>query len=356
MRNVFFASLMLLCGCLNVFADEMEIIFLNVASYREATAESVIWPATQYPAVNMKLVKGSSSTNANKYVGENDGTRMATGQSLIFSSVTGTRITRVGVTCHPGGGEKSYADRFAEFSCQNGTITNLNDGSCEITPIDGTSDVEVTATAVALMTSVEIYYEEQYHERVASPGTFGSICLPYNSSVEGAECYRITEKVMDNGELKALVLEAVDGIVPAGPCIFKNTEEKSIWRYSGERTNDETMASDGLVGNMGKGVMNVPSGCYGISQGKIRKVTTGKGTIAPYRAYIDLRDVQNYSPSSARHDVVWGVDGNVETDVQEVEAGDAGERKEKVIYDLGGKKYNKVQRGINIVDGKLVIK
>lgn len=351
MKNIFLVTLLLLFSCLSLHA-ECDRIELDMASYREATTESVIWPATQYPAVNMTLIKGSSSMDANYYVGKNDGTKMFVEQSLIFSSIAGTSITKVRVQCY----SIDYAGKFAKFSCLNGTITNLNDGFCEITPTDGTSDVKVTATAVALMTSAEIFYQEQYHERVASPGVFGSICLPYNSTVEGAECYRITEKVMDNGELKALVLEAVDGIIPAGPCIFKNTKEKSIWRYSGKRTNDETITSNGLVGNIGKDVVNVPSGCYGISQGKIRKVTTGKGTIAPYRAYIDLTDVQNYSPSSARHDVVWGVDGSVETDVQEVKAGDAGERKEKVIYDLGGKKYNKVQRGINIVDGKLIIK
>lgn len=349
MKNVFLVTMLLLFSCLSLYA-ECESIDLYL-SIREATTESVLWPETQYSVVNMKLIKGSSSSNANNYI-QDDGVKMYNGQTLIISSVPGTIITKVRVKCY----STDYAEKFAKFSCLNGTITNLNDGFCEITPTDGTSDVEVTADAVVWMTVVEIYYEEQYHERVASPGVFGSICLPYNSTVEGAECYRITEKVMDNGELKALVLEAVDGIVPAGPCIFKNTEERSIWRYSGERTSGKTMTSNGLVGNIGKDVMNVPSGCYGISQGKIRKVTTGKGTIAPYRAYIDLTDVQNYSPSSARHDVVWGVDGSVETDVQKVEAGDAGERKEKVIYDLGGKKYNKVQRGINIVDGKLIIK
>lgn len=353
MKNFFFVTLLLLFSCLSLYA-ECESIDLYL-SIREATTESVLWPETQYSAVNMKLMKGENSLDANNYI-RIDGTKIFPRQSLIFSSVPGTIITKVRVKCHSEGEGADYAGRFAGFSCQNGTITKLENGFCEITPKDGTSDVRVTANATVWMILVEIYYEEQYHERVASPGVFGSICLPYNSTVEGAECYRITEKVMDNGELKALVLEAVDGIIPAGPCIFRNTEEKSIWRYSGERTNDETMASDGLVGNMGKDVVNVPSGCYGISQGKIRKVTTGKGTIAPYRAYIDLTDVQNYSPSSVRHDVVWGVDGSIETDVQEVKAGGAGERKEKVIYDLGGKKYNKVQRGINIVDGKLIIK
>lgn len=349
--------LLIFLNILSAFGETVSLPIHVVTEYRSATAESVSWPLTIYYGVNLELSKAQGHDATQGIDPSNNVVKVYRGQELQFSSDAGFFISKIVIFTSTG-----HSDTFETFGCINGKISKISNTQCEISVTDSSKDIVVKVSGTVAITLVEVYYTEEYYERKSTSGTFGTICLPYRvTEIEGAECYHIIGKIMDQeNQLNAIVLEQVTGELEAGtPCIFRNSRDSSIWTYSGDRTKRNIQIVEGLVGHLDRGCeLTVPIGCYGISNSKIRKVVEGgRAAITPYRAYIDLSNVPDYNlTSSARNEVILGVNGDIETDIYDLSGTQQLGSGNALIYDLNGIRSIVLHKGLNIIGNKKVIK
>ena len=179
---------------------------------------------------------------------------------------------------------------------------------------------------------------------------YGTICLPFYSAIpEGITLY--TNNAV--GENNVLTL------VPAGTLLKANTpyivEGTTPGTYTFTNTSTSTVTENVTTGCL-TGVMTaeqttIPEGSYVLALNK----TTGKqafyitdGTVVcpQYKCYFT-------APASASPAQAFYLDNNGETTGIEGIFGD--NDGEVVIYNIAGQRINKLQKGINIVNGRKVL-
>lgn len=177
-------------------------------------------------------------------------------------------------------------------------------------------------------------------ERATKNGFYGTICMPMNIAADNAIIYTAT--MSDNGEW--LVLTEVSNTVAGQPYIYCATDDAPIFTMSGDMA--DTPVNTGIL----KGIFKetkATAGTYvmqtheGVQQFYLVEAGS-EPTLAPYRAYLDV-------PAGART-LGWTI-GDEETAISTLNA--AVERGQ--IYDLSGRKLNRLQKGINIVNGRTVL-
>lgn len=142
------------------------------------------------------------------------------------------------------------------------------------------------------------------YTRSLTNGNYATMCLPFAVSASetffsGVEVYNITGKHMSGSTLTGIELEQETGALVAGKPYIILATASSMSAWHGTDVVGSPISATGLVGNLNSTPLAVPSGCYGISGNKIRKVTDGSGTIGQYRAYLDLTYVPEVGGASA---------------------------------------------------------
>ena len=190
------------------------------------------------------------------------------------------------------------------------------------------------------------------YTRSVTSGKYGTICLPYAATIEGATIYEIESQVIEGGVLKGINVEPIaTNRVEAGVAyIFKGTSGTLTATLSGNYTD---AATDGnMMGNLDSETMTVPADQdnYVVSNNQIRKVVSGSDgvTIARYRAYIKLGSVS----AGARGANFIGSDDEGTTGIETVNA----ENNQSVVYNLQGQRVNDTQKGLVIVNGKKLLR
>lgn len=235
-----------------------------------------------------------------------------------------------------------------------------------------------------------------YMREATTAGTYGTVCLPYNAAICGAETYKVVGVDSKDNPTK-LYLEETYGLLKAGtPYIFKtntnqqwykkvdsgnvdgngnkiyntvtcnegeigddgnkayqtNFKESYVTFYkAGATTSDEPLQDDALVGNFGERA-NVPNTGYILKDGK-----WGKGannTIGQYRAYLDISkiDAQELSSVESAKLVTMELTGNGTTGIKDV---DTIENSDEPIFNLSGMRIVKPLKGIYIKGGKKIV-
>lgn len=207
-------------------------------------------------------------------------------------------------------------------------------------------------------TSNGYYAVSQYtftdgYVRDVTAGNWGTFCADHTIAAEdysGVTFYLIAGKTVDaQNEPVSIVLQEAGELMAGAAYIFQANEgaTKLIAAYSEENVNEPFLASEnnGLVGSFTR--TDVAEGMYLLSGGKVVKCGTGCN-IAANRAYIDMSQVPVVDTSVAGvklgiGDITVGIDG-IQSE------GTTGS-----IYNIAGQRMSKLQRGLNIVDGKKIL-
>ena len=197
---------------------------------------------------------------------------------------------------------------------------------------------------------VELYAYDIYDQtRTTATGKYGTICLPYNATVEGAKLY---EANIDETNNVVNLTEVTGNTVKEGVAyIYEATADKQTFKFA----NDEDLVKDPATDGVLTGVFaeqQAPVNSYVLQQQsgetvqKFYKVADAQPTIKAYRAYLNAPATANAKALTINFGGATAVDA-----VKALTDSDA------VIYDLNGNRLSKLQRGINIVNGvKVVIK
>ena len=242
---------------------------------------------------------------------------------------------------------------------------------------DGFYPITITAlnpgeTTMTITTPATAYYEEvsvDYTITVLGAYTrnisnFATICLPFDvqaENIKGVNVYNIFGVQLRNGVLVGIGLtDAIedDGQLYAGKSYIVEPQEGAtqmvmLYPYDAEMV-DEPISTYGLVGNLSETPLTVPAGCYGFSQGLLRKVNGGSATVGQYKAYVDLTNVDNYNPDEAPKRFVFNYDFHdqgITTDIEDMNDANAINWNEPV-YNILGIEVGQGTTGVLIQNGK----
>lgn len=311
---------------------------LSTNSYSSASTSKVVWDAV---VADMTLSKGEGTTMANNHLGgENKETRFYTGQEIIITpKATIHQIVFTTV-------ESAY-DTYATTLC-NSTYTNAsaskNDNTVTITPKDGNNAISLTLYGLCGCTAMTVHYLPVVS--TLTDAGYATFCLPYDATIpEGLTAYTAN----DNGEsVKLTAIES--GNIAAGEGVILHGEAGT---YTFVATAEDVSATAGnqMVGVTEDTELNASDNAYLLTRDKntdaiaFRKLATTY-TLGANKAYLKLEN-------NARNliSVVWDDNATGIYDLSEKK-----EENDGTIYNLAGQKLTRTQKGINIINGKLVIK
>ena len=314
---------------------------LTIDETTTATASEISW-------VNaIANIKASGSTTAanNYYPGTPEksytSTRFYKGATFTISPKNGHEISSIVLDATTDG----YATTAA--GTWNNASASKKDMKVTVTPTDGSADVSITLTNTVGLYSIKVYYTiPTEYTRTVTAGNFGTICLPYDGTVEGATLYSIAGKEMDGEAVKNLVLNQEGNELMGGmPYVFKATAGTLTVSYDSNDTDAEDATDfEGLYGTY-DAIAKLPDNgtVYVISQNKFWCVNS-EVSCGANRAYIVLSEVKE---ASAANNLIIG-NGNLADGINAVVVAPAGSK----MYNLNGQAVGADYKGVVIMNGK----
>lgn len=313
---------------------------LSTKSYSSSTQETVKWDAV---VASMTLSKGKGTTNANNYLGGNYAeTNFYTGH--VIEITPKTTIHQVVFTTAISEGD-IYANTLCISTYANATASK--DGNkVTITPEDGNNSISFTLNGICGCTAMTVYYKPVVS--TLTDAGYSTLCLPYNAIVpEGVVAYSASE----NNEYIRLTpipdntIAAIEGVVLKG----------APGTYSFIATGDKVNATNGnlMIGVTKDTPLSADNNAYMLTRKKedgsvaFRLLKTDY-TLGANKAYLKLP-----GGTKARDIISVQWDEN-ETDIMETMHRE--NDKNAVIYNLSGQRMKHTLKGINIINGKLVIR
>lgn len=309
---------------------------LSTKTYYSATTNTVEWNAN---VAKITLRKAESSTNANNYLGggENAHTRVYKGQTIVITPYTScTKMIFTSTSADYAAKSLSYENATAEVS---GT-------EIIVTPIVNDKDITITVGVATRFVKMDIYYSPI--ESTVSSARYATFCLPYNATIpKGLTAYTAT----DNGE--SVKLTAIDsGEIAAGEGVVLKGEE-GTYTFVATAEDVSFTANNQMEGVTEETELTASDNAYLLTRDKntqaiaFRKLATTY-TLGANKAYLKL---DNGSESRQLISVVWDDNATGIYDLSKKK-----EENDGAIYNLAGQKLTRTQKGINIINGKLVIK
>lgn len=198
-------------------------------------------------------------------------------------------------------------------------------------------------------TQTDIWFIEvpTYDVEISSAG-YATFCLPYDATIpEGLTVYTAN----DNGE--SLKLTAIkSGNIAAGEGVVIHGKA-GTYTFVATAEDVSSTAGNQMVGVTEETELNASDNAYLLTRDKntpaiaFRKLATTY-TLGANKAYLKL---DNGSESRQLISVVWDDNATGIYDLREKK-----EENDGAIYNLAGQKLTRTQKGINIINGKLVIK
>lgn len=260
---------------------------------------------------------------------------------ILFSKVTDSK------------GKNAPASIILAPNSAGGTLATVNTNNRKWT--GEASVVEFACSAQARFSGVTVKYVP---DNTVIPyevkAEWGTIILPFEwTAPEGWTCYSCNE-VDANGVLRLVGVDKVEKNVP----YIINVGTEAIGKthdFSGHAV--EAAAENRLAGVL-TGVLvkggNVPAGSYILSkyEGKTGFFRVSEGADYPaaqYRCYVTLpkEDTARYGALS--------FDVDVETGIDDISC-DRTMKHGSVIYNIMGQRMSRTRKGLNIVDGKVLLK
>lgn len=313
---------------------------LSTKSYSSSTQETVKWDAV---VASMTLSKGKGTTNANNYLGGNYAeTNFYTGH--VIEITPKTTIHQVVFTTAISEGD-TYANTLCISTYTNATASK--DGNkVTITPEDGNNSISFTLSGMCGCTAMTVYYKPVVS--TLTDAGYSTLCLPYNAIVpEGVVAYSASEnnEYIRLTPIPGYTIAANEGVVLKG----------APGTYSFIATGDKVNATNGnlMIGVTKDTPLSADNNAYMLTRKKedgsvaFRLLNTDY-TLDANKAYLKLP-----GGTKARDIISVQWDEN-ETGIMEIMHRE--NDKDAAIYDLSGQRMKQTQKGINIINGKLVIR
>ena len=198
--------------------------------------------------------------------------------------------------------------------------------------------------------------EDYKYTRSVTPGSFGTICLPYNGTISGAKVYSIAAIQKEIDMPKGFTFVEKDEIAAGYAYIFQADEGglltatfKSDSKYTGVEYDD------GMKGNLSPNPITLDGSktAYVIQGNVIKQVVSGgTGVSVPqYRAYITLTGVTTSAPS-LDSDFIFIPFEDAPSSINTVQVS---ESKANEYFNLNGQRVAQPTKGLYIVNGKKVV-
>ena len=204
-----------------------------------------------------------------------------------------------------------------------------------------------------------LYVEGDVVRSYSATDKFGTICLPYKASYAGAKLYEIT-----GGGSYGISLEKVAGLLEPGKAYFYMSSDENgqdngntVRNVHFFRADNDTYdASDpvpnnGLIGTFSAITAPASSDVYVLSNNRLYDTEGSTVTIGANKAYIDMSQVPT-GGGAARDIMLYFGDADETTGIADMSSQKADV---KAIYNLQGQRVNRLQKGLNIVNGKKVL-
>lgn len=211
--------------------------------------------------------------------------------------------------------------------------TSATSGNYKLTLSNATS-----LNRMAVITNFKLYTLQRQTRSIKTDG-IGTICLPYEFTATGADIYAVSS-VEDN----TVKLTKVETAEPGVAYIYQATADAQTFAIADEAT----VLQEPVSANYLNGVFTqttVDQGNYVLQdQGngaQFYKVSSDDIVLSPFRAYLSV------PATSSEAALRISFDG----ETTGVEAVKALTDENAVIYDLNGRKLNRLQKGINVVNG-----
>ena len=314
---------------------------LTTKTYYEATTAHVYWNANVAELATYR--KNSGTTAANNYLGGDSNNRTS---SRFYKDNTVTLTPKANVTQFVFyTTSDSYAKALLASTYTNASATReTGSNNIVITPTTSGSQISITMEGACGCTAMKVHYQPTTVE-ISSAG-YATFCLPYDATIpEGLTAYTAT----DNGETVKLTAIGSDKIAAGEGVVLKGEEGT----YTFVATTEDISATEGnqMVGVTEDTPLTSADNAYMLTRKKedgsiaFRLLATDY-TLGANKAYLKLEN-------NARNliSVVWDDNATGIYDLSEKKEAENG-----AIYNLAGQKLMRTQKGINIINGKLVIK
>ena len=326
----------------NITSTQAYMFTLDLSSktYYAATTKSVDWDAN---IVQLHVDKAESSTNANNYLGGDENQRTSTrfykNSNVIISPTANIAKIVFRAT------SENYAKALANSTFVNAT-TNSNNTDVTITPIEGHKNIKITIGEVCGFTGIYTYYFPS--SILISPAGYATFCLPYNATIpEGLTAYTAT----DNGESVKLTAKEGGKIAASEGVVLEGDE--GTYTFVAAEGSVKTTAGNQMVGVTKDTKLTGADNAYMLTRKKedgsiaFRLLKTDY-TLGANKAYLKASNTTNIREliPALWDDNATGIDNIAKDEVTATGA----------IYNLAGQKLMRAQKGINIINGKLVIK
>ena len=207
-------------------------------------------------------------------------------------------------------------------------------------PSDGASNV-LAQWIFEEVTSMNV---DLHSDEAGSPTYYATLCLPFDVTISGADAYTLEESA---GWLVPTAVE--DNKVPAGtPVLLKGTSNDTATATfnSGSAFNSGSPLDCDLTGTyFAKTIAGATDYVLGIDSGVVGFYHWNSNNLAANRAY-----VAGSGSGNAKGYVL-----DFEDDATGISLTPALSEGEEAIYNLAGQRINKMQKGINIVNGKKIL-
>ena len=318
---------------------------LTTKTYYEATTTHVYWDANVAELATYR--KNSSTTAANNYLG-GDSNNSTSSRFYTDNTVTITpkaNVTQVVFYTN----SDTFAKALLASNYTNATFSReQNSNNIIIKPQNSNNQIAITMAGTCGCTAIKLYYQP-INVTLSSAG-YATFCLPYNAIVpEGMTAYTAT----DNGESVKLTAKESNKIAAGEGVILKGKE--GTYTFVAAEGNVNATESNQLVGVTKDTQLSASDNAYMLTRDKNtnaiafrRLATTTPYTLSANKAYLKLNGGDE---SRQLISVTW--DDNA-TSIYELKG--KKDVHDGAIYNLAGQKLIHTQKGINIINGKLVIK
>ena len=311
---------------------------LSTNSYSSASTSKVVWDAV---VADMTLSKGEGTTKANNHLGGNyPETMFYKGHNItiipkaqIYKIVFTTAIST----------NNTYAKALNNSTYTNATASQ--DGNkVTITPKDDDKNISITIANYCGCTAMTIYYLPVVS--TLTDAGYATLCLPYNATVpDGLTAYTAT----DNGENIKLTAKEGGKIAAKEGVVLKGDE--GTYTFVATEGSVSPTAGNQMVGVTKDTEFTEADNAYILTRKKddgsiaFRLLKTNY-TLGANKAYLKVDGSAN---TRELIPAIW--DDNA-TGIEKTTENNA----TNIIYNLAGQKLTHIQKGVNIINGKLIVK
>ena len=323
-----------------IVTNDIEVTWdLSTNSYDDIVDSNIVtWSNAN---VTMENSSKSGGTSASNYLGgdanKRTSSRFYNGNTLTITPLNGFAIKSVIFTA----ASESYATALATSTWTNASAV-ASSKTVTITPKDGTNAISAVIGGTTGHTSVVVNLGKSFDAKLNSAG-YATFAAPAPLDFSDDSEYSAWQITAANSSTGKLTFSQITGKVEAGTgVLLKGTASAKI--YIPVAASGSDISSTNLLEGITAATAVAVDTYYGLSGDTFKKVNAG--TVPAGKALLPASEVSGVKAFTFVFEDDATSIQNSKFEIQKEEA---------PIYNLAGQRLNKMQKGINIVNGKKVL-